>query len=174
MIRTTLLTSLFVSSFAFAEGPSAEVSSGVSTSEPSPRAYVSVFAGTTLLTRGGAGDLAGPSKDFSPMVGAGYLINDTWAVELDVGPTFVAGTGYTGLALMPGVVITLNSYVYLCARLLATVHPGFALAGIPGIGLTYTFKGGWAPFAELDGVIAQGTGGAAVSAAFSVGLEKFF
>ncbi len=70
MIRTTLLTSLLVSTFALAEGPSAEVTSGVSTSEPSPKAYVSVFAGTTLLTRGGAGDLAGPSRDFTPMVGA--------------------------------------------------------------------------------------------------------
>ncbi len=75
---------------------------------------------------------------------------------------------------MPGVVITLNSYVYLCARLLATVQPSFALAGISGVGLTYTFKGGWAPFAELDGVIAQGTGGAALSAALSIGVAKYF
>jgi hypothetical protein len=54
------------------------------------------------------------------------------------------------------------------------VHPTFALAGLPGVGVTYSFKGGWAPFAELDAVIAQGTGGAALSAALSVGIAKSF
>ncbi len=175
ILAAALMSLSLFSTTSFAEEPAAAVSTSGAAAEPSPKAYVSAFVGTTLVTRASGGEVAGPTQDISPMVGAGYLINETWAVELDIGPTFVVGNGYTGLAVMPGVVITLNSYLYVCARLLATVHPSLAFAAIPGIGLTYTFKGGWAPFAELDGVVARNaTGGADLSAAFSIGLAKYF
>jgi hypothetical protein len=174
-IAAALISLSLFSTAALAEEPAAAVSASGAAAEPAPKAYVSAFVGTTLVTRASSGEVLGPTQDISPMVGGGYVINETWAVELDIGPTFVVGNGYTGLAVQPGVVITLNSFFYVCARLLATVHPTLSFAAIPGVGLTYTFKGGWAPFLELDGVIARNaTGGADLSALVSLGIAKYF
>lgn len=160
---------------ARAETPQAEVSASPEAPSASPKVYLSAFAGTTLLTRAAAGDVLGPSQDVTPMVGIGYVITDAWALELDLGPTFVASSGYSGLAVVPGVVFTVNSYLYLCGRLITTLHPTLAFAAEPGVGLTYTFKGGWAPFAELDAVILRNpAGGADLSAALAVGIAKYF
>ena len=176
MKRLVFAVLLVVSSSVAAAA--AEPSPGVSVTlpeAPAPKFYLSTFLGTTLVTRAVAGDVLGPSKDLTPMLGVGFILTDAWALELDVGPTFVAGPGYTGLAVMPGLVYTANSYVYLCARVMATVHPTLALAAVPGVGLSYTFKSGWAPFAELDGVIAGSAGGGAtVSAAASIGIARYF
>jgi hypothetical protein len=163
-----------LASTAWAQSPQAEVTSSVSVA-PSPKLYLAAFAGTTLVTRGSAGTLLGPSQDVTPMVGIGYVLTPSWSLELDVGPTFVAGTGYTGLALVPGVVFTVNSYLYLCGRVITILHPSVAFIAQPGVGLSYTFSGGWAPFAELDFVIASSAlGGADVSAALAVGVAKYF
>lgn len=49
------------------------------------------------------------------------------------------------------------------------------VAAVPGVGFSYTFKSGWAPFAELDGVILRNpTGGADLSAAVSIGVARSF
>ncbi len=111
------------------------------------------------------------------MVGFGYVVNAAWSVEVDLGLTWVRGSGYTGFALVPGLVFTVNPYVYLCGRLITIVHPSFSFAAEPGVGVTYTFSNGWAPFAELDGIISRSStmmGGADVSAALSVGVAKYF
>jgi hypothetical protein len=178
MKRTPLLAALAILSAASmvrAEAPAAAVSSSVEPAAAAPKFYVSAFLGTTLLARPAAGEVRGPNQDLTPMAGLGYLLTDAWALELDVGPTFVAGSGYSGLAVMPGVVYTVNSYLYLCGRVMITVHPTPAVAAVPGVGLSYTFKSGWAPFAELDGVILRNpTGGADLSAAVSIGVARYF
>jgi hypothetical protein len=168
-------TALLLGLPAHAEVAQEVTSEATAPGEASPSLYVTAFAGTTLLNST-AGALNGPSRDVSPTVGAGYLLNDKWALELDVAATWVVGN-YAGLAVVPGVVYTINQYLYACARLIAIVHPSFSFAAEPGVGFTYPLPNGWAPFAELDGVLTLGTTSRSVidvAGGLSIGIAKYF
>ncbi len=58
---------------------------------------------TTLALRPGGGSFDGPQEDITVDVGVGYFLSDEFAVEIDIGPTFVSGE-YVALALVPAVI----------------------------------------------------------------------
>ncbi len=166
-----------VASAAEPVDPAASSTVVVAPQKKDPTAYVAAFLGTTLATRATEGALGGPLGDVSPMLGVGYLLDAKWAVELDLGPTLVVGTGYTALAVVPGLVFTANDWLYACLRACLTVHPTPLVSLMPGVGVSKTFESGWAPFAELDLVVvssASPRGGADLAAAIAVGVSRYF
>ena len=140
---------------------------------PAPRYYSTVFAGTTLAWRASGERFAGPSRDVSPMVGVGYLLTDTVALELDLGPTFLP-EGYGSFSLVPGVVWSFNPYVYAAARALVSVDPARSVIFSPGVGATYAFSNGLAPFVELSALGHPKKGGPDLGAGVSAGVSYYF
>jgi hypothetical protein len=62
---------------------------------------VTVAATTTLFHKPNVGSASGWQEDIGPVVGYGRYVTDTVALELDIGPSFVHGSGYSGLFLVP-------------------------------------------------------------------------
>lgn len=139
-----------------------------------PHWYATVFAGTTLASRAG-GAVSGPSRDVTPMVGVGYLLSDAWALELDLGPTFLP-EGYGSFSLTPGVVWSFSKNFYAAGRVTVPVHPSLgALVVSPGVGATVAFDSGLAPFVELDALAWRGAaGGVDLGGVVAVGVSYFF
>ncbi len=112
--------------------------------EPAPAAtplnYLTVAATTTLFHQPNSGSASGWQKDIGPVVGYGRYVTDTVALELDLGPSFASGSGYTGFFLVPAAVWSFSTHVYAAARFLVEVDPEIDLALFPGIGGVYTFN----------------------------------
>ena len=119
------------------------------TTQAAGRVYGAALVATTLVYRAPNGDTTAPVKDMSPIVGLGYLLNDTTSVELDVGPTFMDGE-YVSLTLVPSVNWNFGKYFYSTSRFLIMVDPFVNIAWLPGVGTYYAFDSGLAPFAEVE------------------------
>jgi hypothetical protein len=95
--------------------------------EPAPAAtplnYLTVAATTTLFHKPNSGSASGWQEDIGPVVGYGRYVTDTVALELDLGPSFVRGSGYTGFFLVPAAVWSFSTHVYAAARFLVEVDP---------------------------------------------------
>jgi hypothetical protein len=83
-----------------------------------------------------------------PLLGVGYFLFDTVAVELDVGPTLKSG-GYESFGLIPALVWRFHKILYATGRLMVTVDPELNLAVLPVLGVTHTLGVRTAPFFEL-------------------------
>jgi hypothetical protein len=104
-----------------------------------PLNYVTVAATTTLFHKPNVGPASGWQEDIGPVVGYGRYVTDTVALELDIGPSFVHGSGYSGLFLVPSAIWGFSTHVYAAARVLVELDPQADLALFPGIGGVYTF-----------------------------------
>jgi hypothetical protein len=102
--------------------------------EASPLNYVGAGAATTLFHKPNSGPASGWQEDIGPVVGYGRYITDTIALELDLGPSFVRGSGYSGFFLVPGAVWSFSTHFYVAARFLVEVDPQIDFAVFPGIG----------------------------------------
>ena len=143
--------------------------------EASPRFFVTVMASTTLASRPAGSSLSGPSRDVSPMVGLGYLLSDTWALELDAGPSFLPDEGYTSFSLVPGVVYTFHPNFYAAARVTVPFHPAWGdVIAAPGIGATVALPGNLAPYLEASALGWAGEGGLDVGAGITAGVSLAF
>ena len=107
--------------------------------EATPLNYVVASATTTLFHKPNSGLVSGWQEDIGPVVGYGRYVTDTIALEMDLGPSFVRGTGYSGFFLVPAAVWSFSTHVYAAARFLVELDPQADFALFPGIGGIYTF-----------------------------------
>jgi hypothetical protein len=140
---------------------------------PPPANYVAGFLGTTLAYKPPDGSWDGWQKDFSTTLGYGRQITPKLALELDLGPTWVSGSGYSSFALVPGVVWTINPTVYAAARFVVPVDPQTNFVLLPGIGLSRAF-GRVMPTLELNLSSAVGRGDPDLGVTLTAGLLVFF
>src|SRR5262245_20388189 len=139
-----------------------------------PSNYVAGFLGTTLAYKPPDGSWDGWQKDFSTTIGYGRQITPKLALELDLGPTWVNGAGYTSFALVPGVVWSITPSVYAAARVVVPVDPELNLVLLPGIGLSHMFGGRVMPTLELNLSSAVGRGNPDLGVTLTAGLLVFF
>ena len=139
-----------------------------------PSNYVAAFLGTTLGYKPPGGSWDGWQKDFSTTVGYGRQLTPKLALELDLGPTWVSGTGYSSFALVPGVVWSFNPTVYAAARFVVPVDPEPNLVLLPGIGLSHMFGGRVMPTLELNLSSAVGRGDPDLGVTLTAGVLVFF
>ena len=97
-----------------------------------PSNYVAALLGTTLGYKPPGGSWDGWQKDFSTTLGYGRQLTPKLALELDLGPTWVSGSGYSSFALVPGLVWSFNPTVYAAARFVVPVDPEPNLVLLPG------------------------------------------
>ena len=138
-----------------------------------PSNYVAGFLGSTLAYKPPGGSWDGWQKDFSITVGYGRQLTPKLALELDLGPTWVSGSGYSSFALVPGVVWTINPTVYAAARFVVPVDPQTNFILLPGIGLSRAF-GRVMPTLELNLSSAVGRGDPDLGVTLTAGLLVFF
>ena len=141
---------------------------------PPPVNYLAAFLGTTLGYKPPGGSWDGWQKDFSTTVGYGRQITPKLALELDLGPTWVSGSGYSSFALVPGLVWSFNPTVYAAARFVVPVDPESNLVLLPGIGLSHMFGGRVMPTLELNLSSAVGRGDPDLGVTLTAGLLVFF
>ena len=141
---------------------------------PPPVNYLAAFLGTTLGYKPPGGSWDGWQKDFSTTVGYGRQITPKLALELDLGPTWVSGSGYSSFALVPGLVWSFNPSVYAAARFVVPVDPEPNLVLLPGIGLSHMFGGRVMPTLELNLSSAVGRGDPDLGVTLTAGLLVFF
>ena len=140
---------------------------------PAPVNYVATFLGTTLGYRPPGGPWDGWQKDATTLLGYGRQLTPTLALELDVGPTWVSGSGYSSFALTPGLVWSVSPSVYLAARFAIPVDPELNLVLLPGVGLCHAF-GRVMPTLELNLASAVGRGHPDLGVTLTAGLLIFF
>jgi len=140
---------------------------------PAPSNYVATFLGTTLAYRPHGGSWDGWQKDATTLVGYGRQLTPTLALELDVGPTWVNGSGYASFALTPGLVWSVSPSVYLAARFAIPVDPETNLVLLPGLGLSHAF-GRVMPTLEVNVSSAVGRGKPDLGVTLTAGLLVFF
>jgi hypothetical protein len=131
------------------------------------------LAATTIAYRPPGGRLDGPQQDVTPEVGVGYFAGDTLAFEIDFGPTFVKSE-YAAFAVVPAVIWAFHANIYAAGRFIVPVDPELNLVLLPGIGGTYAFASGWAPFVELDLASAIGRGDPDLGVALALGVTYLF
>jgi len=166
-MRTPLrlaLAALSLSARTFAAEPG-------SAAAPAPVNYVAGFVGTTLAYRPNGGSWDGWQRDATTLLGYGRQVTPKLALELDAGPTWVSG--YSGFALTPGLVYSLNPSVYVAARFAVPVDPELNLVLLPGIGLSHAF-GRAMPTLELNVSSAVGRGKPDLGVSLTLGLLVFF
>jgi hypothetical protein len=144
-----------------------------SAAAPAPVNYVAAFVGTTLAYRPNGGSWDGWQKDFTTLLGYGRQVTPKLALELDAGPTWVSGSGYSSFALTPGLVYSFNPSVYAAARFAVPVDPEPNLVLLPGIGLSHAF-GRLMPTLELNVSSAVGRGKPDLGVTLTLGLLVFF
>jgi hypothetical protein len=140
---------------------------------PPPANYVAGFLGSTLAYKPPGGSWDGWQKDFSTTLGYGRQLTPKLALELDLGPTWVDGKGYSSFALVPGLVWTINPHVYAAARFVVPVDPETNFVLLPGIGLSHAF-GRVMPTLELNLSSAVGRGDPDLGVTLTAGLLVFF
>jgi len=127
-------------------------------SDAPPPNYGVILVGTTPAFRPPGGPWDGFQKDITVQVGYGRFISDTVALELDLGPTFVSGE-YVSFSLVPGILKSLNSTVYLAGRVIIPVDPETDVVLFPGIGVLKPFGNNawWAEVNVSSAVTVEGT-----------------
>jgi hypothetical protein len=140
----------------------------------SPLNYVGAGAATTLFHKPNSGPASGWQKDIGPVVGYGRYITDTIALELDLGPSFVRGSGYSGFFLVPGAVWSFSTHFYAAARFLVEADPQIDFAVFPGIGGIYTFSNQVSLGLELNLESFIGRGSPGLAVALTPGIEYSF
>jgi len=143
------------------------------TPTPAPANYVATFLGTTLWYRPHGGSWDGWQKDATTLLGYGRQLTPKLALEVDLGPTWVNGSGYTGFAITPGLVWSINSSVYAAARFAIPVDPETNLVLLPGLGLSHAF-GRVMPTLEVNVSSAVGRGKPDLAVTLTAGLLVFF
>lgn len=138
-----------------------------------PPNFAAAFLGTTLGYRPPGGPLQGWQRDATLLIGYGRFLTPALAVELDAGPTLVRGR-YASFALVPGVVRTLGSTVYLAGRVIVPLDPRPDLVLFPGVGLFKTFQDRLTPVVELNLSSAVGRGEPDLGVALTFGLLVSF
>jgi hypothetical protein len=140
----------------------------------SPLNYVGAGAATTLFHKPNSGPASGWQEDIAPVVGYGRYITNTIALELDLGPSFVRGSGYSGFFLVPAAVWSFSTHFYVAARFLVEADPQIDFALFPGIGAIYTFPNqvGLGLELNLESFIGRGNPGFAV--VVTPGIEYSF
>jgi len=113
-----------------------------------PPNYAALMVGTTVAYRPNGGAWGGFQSDVSPYVGYGRYLNKAVAVELDLGPTYLKGN-YTSFTLVPAVVWTFSSHVYLAGRFLVPVDPESNFGLFPGLGV-FRALGRYSPYVEVN------------------------
>ena len=142
--------------------------------EASPLNYVGASATTTLFHKPNSGPASGWQDDIGPVVGYGRYVADTIALELDLGASFVRGSGYSGVFLVPGAVWSFSTHFYAAARFLVEVDPQFDFALFPGIGGIYTFPNQISLGLELNLESFIGRGNPGFAVALTPGIEYSF
>ena len=140
---------------------------------PAPANYVAGFLGTTLGYRPPGGTWDGWQKDATTLVGYGRQLTPRLALELDVGPTWVSGSGYASFAITPGLVWSLHPNFYVAARFAVPVDPELNLVLLPGVGVARAF-GRVMPTLEVNLSSAVGRGHADLGVTLTAGLLVFF
>jgi hypothetical protein len=144
------------------------------TPEASPLNYVGAGATTTLFHKPNSGPASGWQKDITPAVGYGRYVTDTIALELDFGPSFVRGSGYSGFFLVPGAVWSFSTHFYAAARFLVEVDPEIDFALYPGIGGIYAFPNQVSLVLELNLESFIGRGNPDLAVALTPGIVYSF
>jgi len=160
-------------SFARADEPGSPAAPSAAP-QVSPLNYVGVGAATTLFHKPSSGPASGWQEDIAPVVGYGRYITDTIALELDLGPSLVRGSGYSGFFLVPGAVWSFSTHFYAAARFLVEVDPQIDLAVFPGIGAVYTFPNQVSLGLELNLESFIGRGDPGFAVALAPGIEYSF
>jgi len=142
--------------------------------EASPPNYVGASATTTLFHKPNAGPASGWQEDIGPVVGYGRYVTDTIALELDLGTSFVRGSGYSGFFFVPGAVWSFSTHFYAAARFLVEVDPQIDFAVFPGIGGIYTFPNQISLGLELNLESFIGRGSPGLAIALTPGIEYSF
>jgi hypothetical protein len=124
--------------------------------DPPPN-YAALFGGTTVGFRSAGGSWDGAQHDLVLTGGVGRYVTPTFALELDLGPTWVKGD-YTSFSLVPGVVWAFSPHAYLTARFPITVDPETVAYAAPGFGLSHTFANGLTPILEFNLLVRFGQG----------------
>jgi hypothetical protein len=112
--------------------------------------YTTVLVGTTLAFRPSGGKFSGAQKDITPMIGGGYYLTSRLAAEVDLGPTYDSAGNYVAFSFVPGIIYSLNNYLYVSSRFSIPSKPEASFSIFPGIGVTYPFKSGFAPYLEVN------------------------
>ncbi len=140
----------------------------------SPLNYVVAAATTTLFHKPNSGPASGWQEDIGPVVGYGRYVTDTIALEMDLGPAFAHGSGYTGFFLVPAAVWSFSTHVYAAARFLVELDPQVDLALFPGIGGVYTFPNQISVTLELNLESFIGRGNPDFAVALTPGIVYSF
>lgn len=140
----------------------------------SPLNYVGAGTATTLFHKPNSGPASGWQEDIAPVVGYGRYITNTIALELDLGPSFVRGSGYSGFFLVPAAVWSFSTHFYVAARFLVEADPQIDFALFPGIGAIYTFPNQVALGLELNLESFIGRGNPGVAVVLTPGIEYSF
>jgi hypothetical protein len=143
-------------------------------SEASPLNYVGVGTATTLFHKPNSGPASGWQQDIAPVVGYGRYVTHTIALELDAGPSFVRGSGYSGFFLVPAAVWSFSTHFYVAARFLVEADPQIDFALFPGIGGIYTFSNQISLGLELNFESFIGRGSPGFAVALTPGIEYSF
>jgi hypothetical protein len=141
---------------------------------PLPANYVAGFLGTTLAYKPPGSSWDGWQKDFSTTLGYGRQVTPKLALELDLGPTWVSGGGYSSFALVPGLVWSFSPNAYAAARFAVPVDPEPNLVLLPGIGVCHLFGRRVMPTLELNLSSAVGRGNPDLGVTLTAGLLVFF
>jgi hypothetical protein len=142
--------------------------------EASPLNYVGAGAATTLFHKPNSGPASGWQEDIAPVVGYGRYITSTIALELDVGPSFVRGSGYSGFFFVPAAVWSFSTHFYVAARFLVEADPQIDFAVFPGIGGIYTFSNQVSLGLELNLESFIGRGDPGLAVALTPAIEYSF
>ena len=111
-----------------------------------PPNFAAVFGATTVGFRPAGGSWEGAQHDLALTAGVGRYVSKTFALEVDLGPTWVR-RDYASFSVVPGVVWAFSPHAYLAARFTITVTNPLGPSDAIGATVTDTFP------AALTGVI---------------------
>lgn len=148
--------------------------SAVHAPKASPLNYVGAGAATTLFHKPNSGPASGWQEDIAPVIGYGRYITDTVALELDLGPSLVRGSGYSGFFFVPAAVWSFSTHFYVAARFLVEADPQLDFAVFPGIGGIYTFPNQVSVGLELNVESFIGRGNPGLAVVVTPGIEYSF
>jgi hypothetical protein len=142
--------------------------------EASPLNYVGAGVATTLFNKPNSGPARGWQENIGPVIGYGRYVTHTIALEMDLGPSYVRGSGYSGFFFVPGAVWSFSTHFYAAARFLVEADPQIDFALFPGIGGIYTFSNQVALGLELNLESFIGRGNPGLAVVVTPGIEYSF
>jgi hypothetical protein len=140
--------------------------------DPPPN-FAALFGATTVAFRPAGGSWEGAQHDLALTAGIGRYVSKTFALEVDLGPTWVR-RDYASFSVVPGAVWAFSPHAYLAARFPITVDPGSAAYAAPGFGLSHTFANGLTPTLEANVVARLGHGRTDLAMTVTLGLLYSF